>query len=127
MSLTIRILGEKENPATTVEVVGRLDSDTAPQLEAALAPVLARAPRALVFDLAGLDYISSDGIGVFLGARKRVEAAGGRVFLVHLRPLIEKVFRVIQAIPDGGLFRNSAELDTYLESILRPAKGKTPL
>ncbi len=61
-------------------------------------------------------------IAQWLMARKRLESTGGRVLMIHLRPHIEKVFRVIHAIPDGGLFRDRAELDKYLESIQRNSK-----
>jgi anti-anti-sigma factor len=124
VSLTIQVTGAKGKTPPTVQLSGRLDSDTAVQLEAALEPLLVHLPHALVFDLAGLDYISSDGIGVLLGTRKRIEAAGGKLLLVHLRPHVEKVFRVIQAIPAGGLFRDRAELDVYLESIQKHAKER---
>lgn len=124
MSLKIDVHEDHGGTAATVALSGRLDGDGAAQLDVVFEPILTRKPRAIVLDLAGLDYISSDGIGVILGARKRLEAGGGKMLLTSLRPHIEKVFRVIQAIPDGGLFRNRAELDAYLASIQRRAKER---
>jgi anti-anti-sigma factor len=105
-----------------LEVAGRLDTETAPELEAALRPLLERAPANVIFDLGGVDYVSSDGIGVILGTRKTLERQGGRVLLVALKPQIEKVFRVVQALPPEGLFRDRAELDAYLTALQRPPR-----
>ena len=59
MSLTIV---ERSNP-TTLVLTGRLDTNTAPELDVTLNRVLANTGIArLVFDLSRLDYLSSAGI-----------------------------------------------------------------
>lgn len=60
----------------TVEVIGRLDTLTSPQLEAKLEPEL-DGIKELIIDLKELEYISSAGLRVLLGAAKAMEDHGG--------------------------------------------------
>jgi anti-anti-sigma factor len=99
---------------TTVELHGSLDTATAPDLERGLAPLLDDGVRQLVFDLAGLKFVSSAGLRVFGMARKRLRESGGQVNFVHMQPQVEEVFEIIKALPGLGVFRNNAELDEYL-------------
>lgn len=59
----------------TVTLTGRLDTTTAPELEAALQQGLPGVER-LVFELAGLEYISSAGLRVLLFAQKVMNRQG---------------------------------------------------
>jgi anti-sigma B factor antagonist len=59
----------------TVGLVGRLDTITSPQLEKELQSSL-RDVTSLRFDFAGLEYISSAGLRVMLGAQKQMNAQG---------------------------------------------------
>jgi anti-anti-sigma factor len=102
---------------------GRLDTDTAPELDAALNRVITSAhiPR-LVFDLNQLDYLSSAGIRCFVRARKAIEPNGGQVVIVNPRPPVRKVIEIVQAIPPGGIFDSVAELDAYLDEMQRQVR-----
>ena len=57
---------------------GRLDTMTSPQLDAELDNSL-RGVSELVFDFAGLDYISSAGLHVLLKAQKAMNRQGSMV------------------------------------------------
>lgn len=59
----------------TVEVIGRLDTLTSPELEAKLEPEL-EGIKELVIDLKELEYISSAGLRVLLGAAQVMEERG---------------------------------------------------
>ena len=59
-----------------VALRGRLDTLTAPVLDERLAPLLASASvTALLFDLAGLDYVSSAGLRVLVKTRRALESS----------------------------------------------------
>jgi anti-anti-sigma factor len=103
--------------STIVTLAGRLDTATSPRAEEALAPVLAHAPRHVVFDLAGLEFISSAGLRVLLGARKTLTDAGSECVLVNMRPQIERVLEVIKALPGMRIFQNAKEADDYLSGL----------
>lgn len=58
----------------TVALTGRLDTTTAPELEKELADL--EGITALTLDLASLEYISSAGLRVLLGAQKKMSKQG---------------------------------------------------
>ena len=68
----------KEMNGTTLEIAleGRLDTMTAPELEAELKSDMDGA-ESLVLDFSKLDYISSAGLRVLLSAHKTMSAKGG--------------------------------------------------
>lgn len=61
--------------ALTLALEGRLDTMTAPQLEAALKEALPGV-EVLTFDLSKLDYISSAGLRMLLSAQKTMNRQG---------------------------------------------------
>lgn len=120
MSLTIQL---NESPTPTVILAGRLDTDTAPELDAAMREMLAgEGTKRLVFDLGALDYLSSAGIRCFIRARKAIEPRGGKVVIVNPQPGVRKVLDIVKAIPVGGIFASVAELDAYLDDIQRQVR-----
>lgn len=75
--------------AGEVVMVGRLD---ATQCEAALQFFSGLAePR--VVDLAGLEYIASAGLRVFLITQKRIKASGAGLKLINVAPQVRDIFR----------------------------------
>ena len=66
---------KKEGNALLLALEGRLDTTTAPQLEAALKEALPGV-EALTFDLEKLEYISSAGLRVLLSAQKTMNRQG---------------------------------------------------
>jgi anti-sigma B factor antagonist len=98
----------------TFELKGSLDTATAPELERQLTPMLDTQLKNLVFDLAGLNFISSAGLRVFASARKRLTEHGGQVSFVHMQPQIREVFEIIKALPGLAVFKDMAEMDEYL-------------
>lgn len=71
---------------------GRLDTATAPQLEATLNSVLAGV-TSLKFDLEKLDYISSAGLRVLLSAQKTMNKQGSMV-ISNVSPEVKEIFDV---------------------------------
>jgi len=117
MPLEIQIKRAQEGPqpgTATIELNGSLDTNTAPELEAKLAPILDGSVTDLVFDLAQLRFISSAGLRVFSAARKRVKESGGQASFVNMQPQIQEVFEIIKALPGVAVFQSMAELDAYL-------------
>ncbi|MGE3309334.1 MAG: STAS domain-containing protein [Limisphaerales bacterium] len=118
MPLEVQILkgnGSPNGSATTVKLVGSLDTATASNLERELAPVLRGSVKELVFDLAQLKFISSAGLRVFSNARKTLRERGGQVSFINMQPQIKEVFEIIKALPGVAVFETVAELDRYLE------------
>ena len=75
----------------TVEIEGRLDTSTAPQLEGELADLAG--VKKLVMDFVKLEYISSAGLRVLLATQKRMNAQGEMV-ITHVNETIMEVFEI---------------------------------
>lgn len=118
MSLNIEIV-EAPVGAQTIVLRGTLDSDTAPELEQRVDTVLSSGVLTLVFDLAGLNYISSAGLGILFRAKNAMDEKHGKVLLLHLQPQVKKVFEIVKAIPTMAIFRDQQELDDYLFEMQR--------
>jgi anti-sigma B factor antagonist len=71
-----------------VLVAGDLDMTSAPRLRQEVVGVVARGGARLVLDLAGVDLCDSTGLGVLVGALKRVRAHGGELRLAGCTPAV---------------------------------------
>ena len=76
----------------TVTLEGRLDTTTAPQLEAELKAALDGADS-LILDFEKLEYISSAGLRVLLSAQKIMAKKGG-MEIRHVSDVIMEIFEV---------------------------------
>ena len=72
---------------------GRLDTLTAPQLQAALMPEFDTA-KEIELDFSGLTYISSAGLRVLLMGEKTAKAKDTKMTLSHVSPDIMEVFSI---------------------------------
>ena len=71
--MTIEI--KKNAEATIIEITGRLDTMTASSLDKAINEDIGEVKN-LVLDLKNLEYISSAGLRVLLGAQKKMQKIG---------------------------------------------------
>ena len=85
---------EKKTEGSTMNVAlsGRLDTTTAPQLEAELKGAL-DGVSALVMDFEKLEYISSAGLRVLLSAQKIMNKQG-EMKRIHVNDVINEIFEV---------------------------------
>ena len=83
---------KKNASAITIEVVGRLDTITAPVLEQTINDNMANMQN-LVFDFKGLEYISSAGLRVLLSAQKKMQKIG-TMKLVNVCEDVMEVFEM---------------------------------
>lgn len=72
--------------------IGRIDTVTAPELAAA---VVLDGVKELEFDLSKVDYISSAGLRIFLGAHQKMESTGGKMVLSGVNPIVKDIFDVV--------------------------------
>ena len=76
----------------TLAVAGRLDTQTAPELEAVLDGILSGL-KDLTLELSGLEYVSSAGLRVILKAQKAMNAQGS-MKLTGVNDSIMEVFDI---------------------------------
>lgn len=77
----------------TVELEGRLDTLTSPDLEEELEDKIEGIEK-LVFDLGGLEYISSAGLRVLVGAAQAIDENDGDIVIRNLTVPVRDVFDV---------------------------------
>lgn len=88
----MEIIKNVNNDELTINLVGRLDTTTAPELENELKTSLENI-KSLVLDLVDLDYISSAGLRVLLSAQKIMNAKGTMV-IKNAKSEIMEVFEI---------------------------------
>jgi anti-sigma B factor antagonist len=79
---------------TVLEVGGEVDVYTAPRLRERLIELIDGGARKVVVDLGRVDFLDSTGLGVLVGALKRLRAAGGSFSLVCDKEPLLKIFRI---------------------------------
>ncbi len=83
---------KKDSKALVLALAGRLDTVTAPELEAVLKDALAGVEK-LTFDFEKLDYISSAGLRVLISAQKTMNRQGS-MKVIHANEMIREIFDV---------------------------------
>ncbi|MGN0707942.1 MAG: STAS domain-containing protein [Faecalibacterium sp.] len=81
-----------QDSARILKLSGRLDTLTAPQLDAEVDKL--NGVTELVLDFSEAVYISSAGLRVLLKAQKRMNAAHGTMKLIHVCPEVAEVFEI---------------------------------
>lgn len=84
-----------QNGVTVLAFAGSLDSNTSPAAQQAVDETLKTGAKKLVVDCTALDYISSAGLRVLLGAAKRLGGgSGGGLRLFGLNETVREVFEI---------------------------------
>lgn len=89
--MTINV--ERDFELVTLEITGRLDTTTAPNLESVINE-LSDDTKELIFDISGVEYISSAGIRVLLGAYKKMNLNNGIMRIEKANDMVREVFEM---------------------------------
>ena len=87
--MTINV--ERDFELVTLEITGRLDTTTAPNLESVINE-LSDDTKELIFDMSGVEYISSAGIRVLIGAYKKMNYNQGIMRIEKANDMFYEVF-----------------------------------
>jgi anti-sigma B factor antagonist len=91
--LTLERRGTAAHPVIVAR--GEIDVATSPILRSELTSALASQPQELTLDLRDVSFVDSSGLGVMVGALKRLREAGGQRFaIVELQDSVRKVFDI---------------------------------
>lgn len=77
-----------------LEVSGEIDVFTSPSLREELYGMIDDGASTIVIDCSQMDFIDSSGLGVLVGALKRIRERGGDFELLGLNPSTRKVFEI---------------------------------
>jgi len=93
-----------------VEVFGRIDSQTAPQLADALSKVVDAGRYRIVLDLTGTNFVSSAGLRVFLDVQKTCKRWNrGQVVLCCVPDQIYNALDMVGFLPLFSIFDDVTE------------------
>ena len=92
VEIAMTITKTAENGTLRIALEGRLDTNTAPQLEAELKTSLSGISE-LELDFSGLEYISSAGLRVLLAAQKTMSRQG-KMTIRNVNETIMEVFEI---------------------------------
>ena len=116
MKLKIRIRQTKPG-VVTLSPIGPIDTETSLTLDKEICRILAASTKTLVFDMAGVDFITSVGIGTIAKAKTSLNRIGGDLAMINLQPQIKEVFEIMRLLPTLNVFASMKELDEYLGKI----------
>ena len=84
---------ERDFELVTVEITGRLDTTTAPNLQSTIDEI-SNDTKELIFDMSGVEYISSAGIRVLIGAYKKMSIHQGTMRIEKANDMVRDVFEM---------------------------------
>ena len=84
----------ERNGFSVLAVSGEVDVATVPRLREQLHGLVAQGSNKIIVNLDGVDFLDSTGLGVLVGALKRVRTHDGELALVCTQPRILKVFEI---------------------------------
>ncbi len=92
---TLNITTEKNDKVDIITLDGILNADTASQLDDLLKDLSGLDCPCLLLDVSKLTYISSAGIGCFIGIIKLIRSKGGDIHFYDMEPKVYRVFKLL--------------------------------
>lgn len=104
---------EQKGEVDIITLEGILNADTSPQLEASLETFSEKEQPKILLHLPGLTYISSAGVGCFIGVIKRIRNKGGDIRFACMDQKVKRVFNLLDM---GDFFQFYPTLEEGVES-----------
>lgn len=82
------------DPFDVIEIGGEVDVYTAPRLRESIVEAVEAGRHRLIIDVQKVEFLDSTGLGVLVGALKRVRADGGSLDIVCTQDRILKIFEI---------------------------------
>jgi anti-sigma B factor antagonist len=95
ISISLSETGQRRD-ISEVRIDGVIDTITAGELEEVIDSLLKRSRYRIVIDLAGVDYISSAGWGIFISHIKEVREKGGDIKLANMIPNVHEIYELLE-------------------------------
>jgi len=89
------VMRAENGEVTLLRLKGYLDAHTAPDLETALQKLIDEKRVKIIVSFKELTYISSAGLGVFMGFIEEVRSGGGDIKLTNMNQKIYRVFDLL--------------------------------
>ena len=90
----MRIIREGEPGAVTALLTGELDEHSAPMIRRELDSLIEGGVKRIEFDMSGVTFMDSAGVGLLLGRYNKLAASGGSMGVKNAPRSIERLLRM---------------------------------
>ena len=115
----------KAKGAYIVSPSGEINSNTSQILQDKLDQLMAEQTSLIVLDMAEVKYLDSAGIRVILKTKKMLAGRKGHLVFMNLQPPIQRIFDIINALPNIDVFVDLKEMDDFLDRMQKQNTGET--
>jgi anti-sigma B factor antagonist len=105
----LSIVTDNTKDIAVMNIKGRVDSDTSPELDSALENLLNSEKNKIVLNLETVDYLSSAGLRALVNALKKAQESGGDLRLAAVSEQIEVIFRTVGMLQMFKMFPSEEE------------------
>jgi anti-sigma B factor antagonist len=95
-NISISLSESEPDAISEVRVDGVIDTTTAGELEEVIDSLVKRGRWRIVVDLAGVDYISSAGWGIFISHIKNIRTNDGDIKLANMVPNVYEIYELLE-------------------------------
>ena len=106
---TLAIDTDIRQSVSVMQVAGRVDSETAPELDTALTKLLADGRNKIILNLQHVEFLSSAGLRALVKALKGAQGSGGDVRLATVPESIRGILLTVGMMQMFKLFPNNEE------------------
>lgn len=92
--MALEIATKEVNDVVVFDLIGNLDTNTAPDAETSINGYLESGTKKMVMNLGQTKYVSSAGLRVFLATAKKMTASGGAVKLCGANEVVQEILDI---------------------------------
>lgn len=106
---TLSLETDNTQSVSVMKLKGRVDSDTAPELDDAISKLLANGRNKIILDLQAVEFLSSAGLRSLVKGLKGAQDPGGDLRLVAVPKEIEGILLTVGMMQMFKIFSTSEE------------------
>lgn len=110
LTMDLSLIERDVPPYHVVEVTGEIDVYTAPKLRETVVAAIEQGHTRLVIDIERVAFLDSTGLGVLVGALKRVRADNGSLDIICTSERLLRIFEITGLDKVFGLHRSIADI-----------------
>lgn len=107
--MDIKINSKDVEGGALLSIHGEIDVYTSPKVKESIISLIDRGKYNIVVNLEEVRYIDSTGLGVLIGALKKLREHSGNITLVCSNPQIKKIFQITGLVKIFGIFKSEEE------------------
>jgi anti-anti-sigma factor len=109
-----------EDSLKCIAAAGRIDGLSSSEIQRVLDDLILGGARTLLFHMAGVHYVSSAGLRVFISTQKALKKVGGEIILVSMTAPVLEIFRISGLVPIFRMVAGKEEIPGLLRGDASP-------